>query len=61
MEKTPINETKRELSFNQWVIRYNVSSAYVMRTPYFQGNPNSGFKPVRMENKLLRFFRMLGF
>jgi hypothetical protein len=61
MEKTPIDENKRELTFNQWAIRYNVGSAYVMRTTYFQGNPSSGFKPIKTENRILRFFKMLGF
>lgn len=30
---------KSDLTFNEWVIKYNVSRGYIQPTPYFQGNP----------------------
>ena len=35
-----INFEKR-LTFNEWVEKYKVSSAYIEPTKYFQGNPGS--------------------
>ena len=58
MEKT--NETKRELTYNEWVMKYNVSSNYVEPTKYYQGNPSSGFKPIEIETTFQRFIRLLG-
>ena len=59
---TSNNQTKRELSFNEWVTKYNVGSGYVEPTKYFQGNPSSGFRPMEeTESFIQRFFRLLGF
>jgi hypothetical protein len=52
---------KRELTYNEWVEKYKVSSGYVEPTRYYQGNPSSGFKPIEMETTLHRFLRLLGF
>jgi hypothetical protein len=40
-----------ELSFNEWVQKYNVSHGYIEPTKYFQGNPSSGFIPLSEEKK----------
>jgi len=55
--------TQRELTYNEWVKEYKVSSGYVEPTKYYQGNQGSGYKPMEMEleTKLQRFFRLLGF
>lgn len=58
---TSNNQTKRDLSFNEWVMKYNVSSNYVEPTKYFQGNPSSGFRPIQEETFIQRIFRLLGF
>jgi hypothetical protein len=52
---------KRELTYNEWVEKYKVSSGYVEPTRYFEGNPSSGFSPIETETTLQRFFRLLGF
>jgi hypothetical protein len=35
-----------DLSYNEWVTKYNVSSRHYEPTKYFQGNPSSGFLPL---------------
>ena len=55
------NTNKRELTFNEWVMMYNVSSGYVEPTRLFQGNPSSGFKPMETETTIQRFLKLLGF
>jgi hypothetical protein len=55
--KTSYHE--RELTFNEWVEKYKVSSDYVEPTKYFQGNPSSGFVPMEMSiSPLERFFNL---
>ena len=47
------------LTFNEWVEKYKVSSAYIEPTKYFQGNPSCGVKPINIEenkNPILKFF-----
>ncbi len=44
-----INFEKR-LTFNEWVEKYKVSSAYVEPTKYFQGNPGS--PRITMDTKM---------
>ncbi len=39
---------KSELTFNEWVEKYRVSSQYVEPTPYYQGNPSCGVKPLNI-------------
>ena len=56
-----MEKTQRELTYNEWVKEYKVSSSYVEPTKYYQGNKGSGFEPMVMETKLQRFFRLLGF
>ena len=38
------------LSFNEWVEKYNVSSGYIEPTRYFQGN--AGSRQITMDTKL---------
>lgn len=35
-----------DLSYNEWVSKYNVSSRHYEPTKYFQGNPSSGYVPL---------------
>lgn len=56
--KTSYHE--RELTFNEWVEKFKVSSQYQEPTPYFQGNPSSGFVPMEMSiSPLERFLNLL--
>jgi len=56
--KTSYHE--RELTFNEWVEKYKVSSQYQEPTPYFQGNSSSGFVPMEMSiSPLERFLNLL--
>jgi hypothetical protein len=41
---------ERKLTFNEWVEKYKVSSAYVEPTKYFQGNPGS--PRITMDTKM---------
>lgn len=52
--KTSYHE--RELTFNEWVEKYNVSSQYQEPTPYFQGNPSCGFVPMDVSTSPLERF-----
>jgi hypothetical protein len=54
-------EMERELTYNEWVEKYKVSSGYVEPTKYFQGNPSSGFKPIENLTTFQRFLKLLGF
>jgi hypothetical protein len=36
---------KSELTFNEWVERYNVSRQYVEPSVLYQGNPSCGINP----------------
>ena len=60
-KKIKMENFKRELTYNEWVEKYKVSSGYVEPTRYFQGNPSSGFSPIETETTLQRLFRLLGF
>lgn len=60
-EKTSVKvvNTNRPLTFNEWSEKYNVSSRYVEPTKYFQGNPSSGIKPMKMHlNPIERFLNL---
>jgi hypothetical protein len=62
--KVKTSEYKRELSFNEWVTRYNVSSGHQVKTNYYQGNPSCGIKPIGVakyldETPFERFVRVL--
>lgn len=41
---------ERRLTFNEWVEKYKVSSAYIEPTKYFQGNPGS--PRITMDTKM---------
>jgi hypothetical protein len=41
---------ERRLTFNEWVEKYKVSSAYVEPTKYFQGN--AGTPRITMDTKM---------
>lgn len=49
-----------DLTFNEWVEKYGVSSGYHEPTKYFQGNPSSGFVPLEVSispiERLINFF-----
>jgi hypothetical protein len=49
--KCKMSTFKTDLTFNEWVQKYNVSYGYVEPTKYFQGNPSSGFIPLSEEKK----------
>ena len=49
LKVTP-SKFKSTLSFNEWVVKYRVSSAYVEPTKYFQGN--AGSPRVTMDTKM---------
>ena len=56
--------TEREMSFNEWVKEFNVSSQHQLKTDYYQGNPSSGIKPIGVakyldETPFERFVRVL--
>lgn len=62
--KVKTSEYKRELSFNEWVTRYNVSSGHQVKTNYYQGNPSCGIRPIGVakyldESPFERFVRVL--
>ncbi len=52
-----------DLTFNQWVEKYKVSSGYQEPTKYFQGNPSSGFVPLEVSispfERLMNFFSQI--
>lgn len=47
-----------DLSFNEWVAKYNVSNRYIEPTKYFQGNASSGFTPL--DEKKEPIFKRIG-
>jgi hypothetical protein len=56
--------TEREMSFNEWVVKFNVSSQHQLKTDYYQGNPSSGIRPIGVakyldETSIERFLRVL--
>jgi len=56
--------TEREMSFNEWVVKFNVSGCHQIKTDYFQGNPSVGIRPVGVakyldETPFERFVRVL--
>jgi hypothetical protein len=53
------SQFERELTFNEWVEKYKVSSQYQEPTPYFQGNPSCGFVPMELSiSPLERFLNL---
>lgn len=62
--KLKSSDYQRELSFNEWVEKYNVSSGHQVKTEYYQGNPSSGIKPIGVakyldETTFERFLRVM--
>jgi hypothetical protein len=56
--------TEREMSFNEWVKEFNVSSQHQLKTDYYQKNPSSGIRPIGVakyldEGSIERFVRVL--
>lgn len=56
--------TEREMSFNEWVVKFNVSSSHQIKTDYYQKNPSCGIRPVGVakyldETPFERFVRVL--
>ena len=48
--KCKMSTFKTELSFNEWVEKYNVSSDYIEPTKYYQGN--AGSVRISMDTKM---------
>ena len=44
--KVKLSQFETPLSFNEWVVKYNVSRDYIEPTKYYQGNASSGFEPL---------------
>jgi hypothetical protein len=44
--KVKLSTFQTPLTFNEWVLKYNVSRDYVEPTPYFQGNPSTGYETL---------------
>jgi hypothetical protein len=62
--KLKSSDYQRELSFNEWVEKYNVSSQHQVKTEYYQGNPSGGIKPIGVakyldETTFERFLRVM--
>jgi hypothetical protein len=49
LKVTP-SKFKSTLSFNEWVVKYRVSSGYIEPTKYFQGN--AGAPRVSMDTRM---------
>jgi hypothetical protein len=55
--KCRTSEFKSDITFNEWVVMFNVSRDYIQPTPYFQGNPKTimefdGYKLNRKKEPL---------
>ena len=61
--KVKLSTFQTDLSFNEWVAKYNVSSNYQEPTKYFQGNPGAGIQPMVTlnENPIVKFFNLFTF
>ena len=55
--KTTTSEPR--LSFNEWAEKFNVSSNYIEPIEYFQGNPSSGFVPMKETKTFVERFMEL--
>jgi hypothetical protein len=57
--RVKLSTFKSDLSFNEWVEKYNVGRYYNEPTKYFQGNPTSGIEPLKLQrvgNSFLNLF-----
>lgn len=57
--RVKLSPFKCELTFNEWVEKYNVGRDYVEPTKYFQGNPKYTHKEMelkRVGNSFLNLF-----
>jgi hypothetical protein len=57
--RVKLSTFKTELTFNEWVEKYNVSRDYIEPTKYYQGNNSSGYKPLELQrvgNPFLNLF-----
>jgi hypothetical protein len=52
---------KTDLSFHEWVMKFNVGSCYTEPTKFFQGNSTTSIRPMESSSGIQRFFRLLGF
>lgn len=52
---------KTDLSFQEWVMKYNVGCCYTEPTKFFQGNSTTSIKTLESPSGIQRFFRLLGF
>jgi len=41
--KVKLSDFETPLTFNEWVVKFNVSRDYVEPTKYYQGNANGGY------------------
>ncbi len=61
--RVKLSTFQTDLSFNEWVEKYNVSSNYQEPTKYFQGNVGAGIQPMVTlhENPIVKFFNLFTF
>jgi hypothetical protein len=63
--RVKLSQFKSDLTFNEWVLKYNVGRQYHEPTKYFQGNnPKFNMEPIGVckhlhEGEFERFFRVL--
>ena len=51
--KVKLSDFETPLTFNEWVVKFDVSRDYVEPTKYYQGNANGGYYEAE-ETKLNR-------
>lgn len=49
--KVKLSEFKSPLTFNEWVEKYRVSSAYVEPTPFYKDNSPTGYEMLMTDKK----------
>ena len=55
--KVKYSNFQTDMTFNEWVEKYGVSSGDVEPTKYFQGNPSCGIHPsIQLEENPIRTF-----
>ena len=49
--RVKMSDFKTSLTFNEWTEKYNVGRDYVTPTPYFKGNPTTGYDTLFDQKK----------
>lgn len=60
--RVKLSTFQTDLTFNEWVEKYGVSSGYAEPTKYFQGNPSCGVQPTLVgthQNPVVKLFNLL--